>query len=324
MRSKLLKLLLKNNEMSASQLADELGVSRQMIHRILNKLQEEELVQKLGKSPKTYYRLRHREVKTETEIVIPDEKITFLENNFLFVSENGELYNGVEAMSAWCHRHKLPLVKTIDEFITTRKKYLAYKDQNGLISGLDKIKNTKGFDFIGLDELYYQDFYAIERFGKTRFGNLLHFAKQGQNKSLMKKISDDIRPGLLQLIQEASIDAVGYIPPTIRREIQIMQVLQKNLNLPLPHIQLIKVNGEIVVPQKALSKLEDRISNARSSIVVGETRPFKTILLIDDAVGSGATINETALKLKSKGIAIRVIGYAVIGSFKGFDVLQEV
>ncbi|MEO6130754.1 MAG: winged helix-turn-helix domain-containing protein, partial [Saprospiraceae bacterium] len=130
--------------MSASQLADELGVSRQMIHRILKKLQEEELVQKLGKSPKTYYRLRHQEDKIENEIVIPHEKITFLENNFLFVSETGELYNGVEAMSAWCQRHRLPLVKTIDEFITTRKKYLAYKNQNGLISGLDKIKNTKG------------------------------------------------------------------------------------------------------------------------------------------------------------------------------------
>ncbi len=45
---------------------------------------------------------------------------------------------------------------------------------------------------------------------------------------------------------------------------------------------------------------------------------------MDDAVGSGATLNETALKLKRKGICDMVIGYAVTGSFKGFDVLQEV
>jgi predicted amidophosphoribosyltransferase len=48
------------------------------------------------------------------------------------------------------------------------------------------------------------------------------------------------------------------------------------------------------------------------------------VLLIDDAIGSGATINETARKLKERGLAKRIIGLAVTGSFKGFDVIQEV
>ena len=46
--------------------------------------------------------------------------------------------------------------------------------------------------------------------------------------------------------------------------------------------------------------------------------------MLDDAVGSGATLNETACKLKMKKLAAEVIGFAVIGSFKGFDVIQEV
>ena len=40
--------------------------------------------------------------------------------------------------------------------------------------------------------------------------------------------------------------------------------------------------------------------------------------------GNGATINETACKIKYKKIAAEVIGFAVVGSFKGFDVIQEV
>ena len=103
-----------------------------------------------------------------------------------------------------------------------------------------------------------------------------------------------------------------------------MQVLQKGLNLPLPHIDIVKVSGAIPVPQKALNKIEDRIINAQVSIIIKDTRKFNKILLIDDAVGSGATINETAVKLKFKETAKTVIGLAITGSFKGFDVIQEV
>ncbi|MFZ1676551.1 MAG: winged helix-turn-helix transcriptional regulator [Saprospiraceae bacterium] len=324
MKREILKLLEKNSEMSVTELSDLLHVSRQLIHRILKILQEEGLVQKLGSSPRTFYRLVPIENQRKEQLIqIDDEKADFIKDHFLYITENGERYEGLEAMTLWCKRQKLPLEKTINEFISTRKKYLTYTGSNGLISGLDKIRNTQGFEAIGLDELYYQDFYAIERFGKTKLGNLLHFAKQGQNRAMMKEITDTIRPSLLKLIIELSIDAVGFIPPTIKRDVQIMHVLVQNLNLSLPHIDLLKVRGQIVVPQKALNKLEDRINNARSSIIVSEKRTFNTVLLIDDAVGSGATINETAIKLKFKKICKRVIGFAITGSFKGFDVIQE-
>jgi predicted amidophosphoribosyltransferase len=84
------------------------------------------------------------------------------------------------------------------------------------------------------------------------------------------------------------------------------------------------VTGEVAIPQKALTKIEDRVSNARFSIMITEKRKFQKILLIDDAIGSGATINETALKLKANGLAKSIVGLAVTGSFKGFDVIQEV
>ena len=96
--------------------------------------------------------------------------------------------------------------------------------------------------------------------------------------------------------------------------------------LKLPKIDLVKAyRGEIPIAQKTLSKLEDRIENARSSIFIKNTKAkYETVLLIDDAVGSGASINEVARKLKEENIAKKVVGVAIVGSYKGFDVISEV
>jgi len=81
----------------------------------------------------------------------------------------------------------------------------------------------------------------------------------------------------------------------------------------------------IVVPQKTLNRLEDRIENAEKSIFLNDNRIFKNILLIDDAVGSGATINEVAKKIREKKLVKnKIIGLAITGSFKGFEVISEV
>ena len=319
----ILEILQKSNDARLNDLVELTGSSRQMVHRALKVLIEKGRVTKLGTAPRTFYKLREI-LPVLVSHVLSLEEQQFLQEHFLLVTETGERLTGVAALTNWCTRQKLPVEKTAKEFIATRKKYLEYFQPNGLINGKAKIQATKGFTRIGLDEVYYLDFYAIERFGKTRLGLLLHLAKQGQNKKLMTEIIELTKERIERLVAELKVDAVAYIPPTIKREVQFMKVLERKLNLPLPHVKLVKVIGEIAIPQKALSKIEDRINNARVSIMVNETRIFKTVLLIDDAVGSGATLNETALKLKEKKLANKVIGLAVTGSFKGFDVIQEV
>ena len=321
----LIKYLKEHLETSPKELTEVLGASKQIIHRILAKLIENDFVEKIGRSPKVYYRLKNKEFeKPVEEKLLTENEIAFLEEHFNLFTETGNELNGIEAFERWCFKQKLPLQKTVTEFIKTREKYLAYFGNNKLINGTQKLKTTKGFDKICIDEMYYGDFYAIERFGKTKLGNLIHFAKQGQSRVLMGKICGMLKPEIEKLIVKMKIDAVGFIPPTIKREVQFMNYMKRFFNFSLPHINIKKVSGIIPVPQKALAKLEDRISNARSSIVVDDKRSFSKILLIDDAVGSGATINETACKLKLKKMTSNVIAFAVVGSFKGFDVLQEV
>jgi predicted amidophosphoribosyltransferase len=154
-------------------------------------------------------------------------------------------------------------------------------------------------------------------------GQLLHFAKQGQNKKLSLRLIQLSIPKIHQLIELLEVDAVGFIPPTIRRDVQFMTLLEKNLQIHIPKIKILKVKGEITVPQKALSKIEDRVLNAQKSLIPIETRNFQKVLLIDDAVGSGATLNETARKMIKKDIGKEIYGLAITGSFKGFEVITE-
>lgn len=216
----------------------------------------------------------------------------------------------------------MPLEKTAIEYSKTIAKYDKYK-KNGLIDGSEKLKNT--FTKVYLDEVFYLDFYSIERFGRTRLGQLLLYAKQSQNKILMKEIITDIKPKIDSLIKKYKIDGLGYIPPTVKRETQLMKVLERGLKEDIRKVKISKVKTTVAVPQKTLNKLIDRVENAKKTIVIEENSHYKNILLIDDAVGSGATLNETAKKIKDKNICKdKIIGLSLTGSFNGFDVISEV
>lgn len=325
-KSRVLDLFETSKELSVKEIVDKLNASKQMVHTVLNRLMEDRIVEKLGRAPKTVYRLIGASPKTVGPAVpeISEKDREFLQKNFLAVTETGNLLEGIEAFGNWCKQRKLPVLKTLSEFIDTKKKYQPYYDDQGNINGLEKLKNTKGYEKIWLDDLYYLDFYAIERFGKTRLGVLLHYAKQGQNKYLMEIMMKEIAERIQSFVSMHDADAIGFVPPTIRREVQIMKYIQTRLNIALPVIDIKKLSGIIPVPQKSLSKLDERIRNAENTFAVTDQRKFKNVILIDDAVGSGSTMNQIAGKIKNKAVARKVIGLAVVGSFKGFDVITDV
>jgi len=187
------------------------------------------------------------------------------------------------------------------------------------------VKMRATFNSLGVDELYYFDFYSIERFGKTKLGALLLYAKQSQSVELINKIYEIIKDDFFKFLKNKDIDAVCFVPPTVSRKIQFQKELEKKLNIKLPHVRITKIVNQIPVPQKTLNKLEDRMENARSTIFIKEDNVFKNILIIDDGVGSGSTINEIALKIKNKGICSgKIIGLAITCSYNGFDVINEV
>lgn len=317
--------LKEKGDLSVKELVDMLHVSKQAIHIAINQLLEQDIIVKFGRTPKTIYRLNSGTTIAANDFTaISSESKKYLTKNFLLITEIGKMMEGIEGFSHWCRQRKLPFEKTLDEYVKTRLKYDGYINTYGIIDGKEKLVNTKGYDKIYLDEILYLDFYAIERFGKTRLGTLLHYAKQGQNKFLMKILISEIKQKVEALQKRTQFDAVGFVPPTIRREVQIMKYLETHLKVNLPKINIQKISGIIPVPQKSLNKIEERISNAENTFAVTETVKYRHLLLIDDAVGSGSTMNQIAGKIKHKGIAKKITGLAVVGSFKGFDVVTDV
>jgi len=154
------------------------------------------------------------------------------------------------------------------------------------------------------------------------------YSKQSQNRELIDKAVDEVKSIIERIISIYNIDTIAFAPPSLPRKLQFMQEFADKLNINLPKIQLVKsYKGDIIVAQKSLTGLEERIANARETIFLKSLLPLGTqnILLIDDAVGSGATLNETAKKLHPGNLTKKtIIGFAIVGSIKGFEVISEV
>ena len=319
-KQQILAFIKKKGETNAKDIVNHLGITEAAVFRHLKTLIEQGDLSKSGTSPKVFYYLN--ENKSLPTITFPEAQKAIIDSNFYLISPLGKIMEGEAAFTRWCADRNLDPLKTASDYVNTLAKYDAYK-HGDYIDGLEKMRAT--FPTVYLDEVYYLDFYSMERFGKTKLGWLLLHAKQTQNKKLSDTIGALVKMKILNLIIEKKIDAVGFIPATIRRKVQFQKELERHLNLSLPVINLIKTQNDVAVPQKSLSKLEDRIANARNSIFVSDERKFNNVLLIDDAVGSGATLNETAKKIKERGLCTgKIIGLALTGSFKGFDVINEV
>ena len=321
-KDKIIKYLEDKGQVTGAELADYLGISRQGLFKHLPKLLNQGLIKKVGSPPKVYYSIIESRSEQKAVTNIDAKTAKEIEKKFLIITPSGEKMVGLDGFVYFCEKNNLPIEKTAKEYLKTVAKYDKYK-KGGLINGFIKLKNT--FDQVYLNEVFYLDFYSIERLGKTRLGQLLLYAKQSQNKMLMKEIITEIKPSIDSVIKKYKIDGLGYIPPTVKRETQLMRVLEKGLHENVRKVKISKVKTTVAVPQKTLSKLTDRIENATNTIVVEENSSYNNILLIDDAVGSGATLNETARKIKDKNICKgKIIGLSLTGSFNGFDVISEV
>ena len=318
---KILEYISTNTQASPKDLYNLLGLSPRAVFKQLNKLSKNNLIRRIGNPPKVYYTLTTKELP-KNPIDLDEQTTRLINEHFYYISPIGQEKIGLAGFQAWCQKQNLDTVKTAREYILTLQKYSRYK-KDGLIDGMHKMSST--FDHVWLDKIFYMDFYAIERFGKTKLGQLLLLAKSSQNRKQMGALIEMIAPPVKHIIKKFSIDGVGFIPPTVKRELQFMNELKKHLPIKQKQLSIIKTKTSVIVAQKTLNKLQDRIENARQTIIVEDKTPFDNILLIDDAVGSGATLNETAAQIKHKKLCHgKIIGLAIVGSFKGFDVISEV
>lgn len=325
-RDRIIEFITKNKQARVHDLVLYLKIGNVAIHRQLNKLISLRLLRKVGKPPLVLYVLNNEKF-TETS-AIPKVIQKQIDADYLYVSPEGRLMYGFKGFVEWVKkiREEKRLLQLSEEYLQTLKRAKRNVTSQGWIDATEKIKSTFKVDS-SLDKLLYGDFYSLPKFGKTKLGQLVLYAKQSQNKELIEEVAKIVRPLVEKVIKEFKIDAIAFIPPTVPRNTQFMDELVNFLKLTLPIIELVKVSGQVLIPQKTLSSLGERITNARETIYmkhIAETS-YPNVLLIDDAAGSGATLNEVSSKLK--GVMVgknKIIGFAIVGSLKGFDVIREV
>ncbi len=319
---KIIEYIREHRQVTGQELTDYLGITDRGVRKQLFTLLKQGILTKKGHPPIVYYQINDSLKERTKSSGLNKRIIGIIDKNYLFITPRGEKLVGLIGFASWCKKQDLPLEKTAYEYVAMLEKFAQYK-KRGFIEGLAKLRGT--YPQVFLDSLYYLDFYSIDRFGKTKLGQLLLYAKQSQQTALMSELIDAFTSTIEKLIKLKGITSVGFIPPTVKRQVQFMSVLKKRLRLKLRYIVIQKIKSEVAIPQKSLGKLADRIENARHSIVVNDKSSHNNILLIDDAVGSGATLNETARQMREKGIVDgKIIGLAIVGSFKGFDVISEV
>ncbi|HUC78703.1 MAG TPA: hypothetical protein VMQ58_00470 [Candidatus Saccharimonadales bacterium] len=320
---KILEMITKQGSVTAKQLYETLPINQSAVFKQLSNLIDQNKIIKTGKVPKVYYSLSSNiDMSSKTDLKIEDKAKKAIENNFMYISFNGQRLDGLRGFVAWCNERGMEFNATANKYIEILNKYNKYK-KNNLINGMVKMKSS--FSDVALDEIFYLDFYSYEIFGKTKLGQILLYAKQSQDRQMINQIAEIARPTIKQLMDKYGVDGVGFIPPTVKRNLQLMKQLEVSLNLSVKKINIVKLKTPIIIPQKTLSKIEDRTINARQTIEIEDYGKYNNILLIDDAVGSGSTLNEVAKKIRQKNLCRgKIIGLSIVGSFKGFEVISEI
>lgn len=320
----IIEFLKKNKTTTVKELVQYLGITQAAVHRALNKLMDLNEIEKQGSPPKVFYSIKSKTVSFPF-IVLDGEQKKLLDEHYLYIEASGQVLEGLPGFLSWMRatKNQQKPENCIADYIQVLKETESLKNRSHLIDATERFKSV--FSDLHMDEVFYHEFYSLIKFGKTKMGQLLLHGKQAQDKKIIKLISQKIKPSVLKLIKEKKIEALAWAPHSLPRKIPFLKELKSNLNLELPVVEILKAyKGPIPIAQKSLSKIEERIKNARETMIVVPSQiSYKNVLIIDDAIGSGATLNEIADKLKDKGVK-KVVGFAIVGSYKGFEVIKEV
>lgn len=336
--------------LAPGEISYKLWKSRMIVHTYLKELLRQGKLQKLGSWPHVTYILtpakksskKHPTKQAITKQTptaphtwntpppplpdIPYNDLQILEHTFYKFAENGALLQGYTWFLTRCQMRHLNPSDKARLYVKTKKHIDTLKNTCGLIDA------TKAFSWhvstAHIDKIFYADQYNWMEFGRWKLAEMTFYAKQSQNKALIQECIQSIKLNIQCLITHQRIDAIAIVPPSIARTHQLLKILHYELSsFGLPFVPLIKYfPNHIPVPQKSLKSREQRIRNAQETIIVttDSLKSVKRILLIDDFVWSGATLNETAYKLKQKW-AKTVIWFAFVGNTDlSYEVINEV
>lgn len=302
-------------------IAEELGVTRQYVQRLLKN--NKEMFSVSGAGPNRFYKNKDTDsIKvSDIKIEINSEDSKLIEDNFYSLTPLGDELIGLDGFIKWCNARKFNKDIKQKEYVSILKKYYGPNFITP-IDFTDKLIAT--LDNVTLKKVWSVDYYNFEIFGKSKLGSQVMIAKQTGDKDTIEKLVKVLEVAVNEIISKYNIDAIAFTPPTIQRQHQLMSILDSELNINIPRIKIHKVGAKILIAQKTLKSLDDRVLNASQTFIVESINNYNNILIIDDALGSGATLNEIAKQILQKQIANNCYGLVLVASPSGYEVINEV
>lgn len=313
-----------------SQIAEALSISRPTANKYLKELFQNWEISKVWSGAHSTYlipQVDKKEKKSDFSSIyknpFPYEEAKLLDENFFKYDSDGRILKWVEGFLLRCRKRDLNPKDKISAFEAINQQINNHRTQCGLLNVTNQFKIKHQYS--ALDELFYADAYTRAEFERGALSEQMFFAKQHQNKQQLKSLISLFYRNLEYLLTAFDINTIALIPSSISHKVQILDLVDQLLDPSIPRIPLIKYSpSKILIPQKSLKRPEERIQNARNTIFIrGEHIDYHTVLLIDDFVGSGATLNETAIKLKTAWVK-KIIGFAFFGNLDlKYEVINE-
>jgi len=320
-----------NLELSPTEIAQKIGKTKVIVHKYLKELVKQWKLEKVGLGTHVKYRSliqndQGTRIYGKFNIVIPYSQAQIIQDTFYKFSESAKLLEWVEGFIQWCHLRKLDVLEKAGQYAKVFNHIEGIRNKCGVIETTGVFANN--VETMYLDEVYYADQYNRMEFGRGKLAEMTFFAKQSQNIRLINQCLALIKLKIQCIIQSENIKAIAIVPPSITRNNQLLKILKNQLTyIWLPFVSIDKYfPNRIPIPQKSLKTREQRTRNARDTIIVHEKKvwDYDKVLLIDDFVWSGSTLNETAHKLKVAGIK-KIIWFAFVGNANlSYDVINEV
>lgn len=303
-------------------IADKTGVSRQYVQRLL--ASHGHLFVVSGTGPNRFYRMAQ---PTNPPTVLTNNPTTpkqseLINKHFYTLDPLGNELIGETGLAKWCRARGYDIIKMQSEYLAIISKYYPATFRQP-IDFTDKVADVFG-DGMAVKKVWACDFYNFEVFGKTKLGSEVLIAKQTGDSVIIKDLISVLQASVDAIRSKVKVDAVAFVSPTIQRPTQLMTRLEQTIAPDLPRLKITKISARILVPQKTLKSLADRIVNAEQTFAVESPVSYKNVLIIDDALGSGATVNEISKQIKSRGFASSCYALTLVASPSGYEVINEV
>ncbi len=298
------------------------GISRQQIHNVLRSLLQQNKIIRRGKAPLSYYSLKTAEVKNNDTILdISPQQAEQLDKDFVIIKREGRQVHGARAVCDYAQEHNVDPQSVAEQFLKERSA-LSHSLSTADSGAADQIEllETKTEVEEGVISRYnFADFVSAGNFGMTATAKKLRAAKASDDGVLQMELFQSIEKQVHEYIMDYAIDAVAFMPGSSAWGKRFMTRWKEHLDLPLPHVDLVRAVTDVSTPQDAISLREDRAEHADCTLIVADHRRFEHVLILDDELLTGRSMMHASRRILDAEVSERVSAYTITYEHRSED-----